>query len=452
MANANRYYKTPFAESGNKAEVPNVSVGGAVGYDSGFGPDYELPQGSPSRKRIERDLYNGMHFGITKNLKQWQENLYPTWIEDDGTGVAFAYEKGMIVNHAGQDWVSTEDANQEEPGTGSKWEVFTPFTPSKGDQRYTLKLEAVARSLNVTDNKVTSETAGEVVSEYIYSATQEKTYHTPLSARGSTIILLDSFVLTTTTGEYWLAPSTQNAKQNKMFEDRKLLTFAHRGDEINHPENTLTAFQASTITDGYEVDLHITSDGEWVVIHDDTLDRTTDGTGLVSSKTLAEIKALDAGSWFSSYFSGARVPSLTEFLVICKTNNMIPLLEMKAQGDATQQQLLIDQCKNILGVEGFCITSLSSFWLRQIRAKDKDVRLGVYTANPNDAYINEVLQLSPCVAMVNIDNLNASIVDDFHSNNIPVHTYTLQTGTQHQQAIEMGVDGLITANMQGAKL
>lgn len=121
MANENRYYKTPFAESGNKSEVPDVSVGGAVGYDTGFGPDYELPQGSVDRKRIERDLYNGMNNGITKNLKQWQEKLYPTWIEDDGDGVAYSYPEGMIVSHNDVDYISLEDANQEEPGTGSKW-------------------------------------------------------------------------------------------------------------------------------------------------------------------------------------------------------------------------------------------------------------------------------------------------------------------------------------------
>ena len=126
MANQNRYYRTPFAESGNKAEVPNVSVGGAVAYDTGFGPDYELPQGTVNRKRIERDLYNGMHNGITKNLKQWQENLYPTWIEDDGTGAAFAYDEGMIVNHDGDNWISNEAANQEEPGSGSKWAAYLP--------------------------------------------------------------------------------------------------------------------------------------------------------------------------------------------------------------------------------------------------------------------------------------------------------------------------------------
>jgi hypothetical protein len=124
MANQTKYFKTPFAESGTRAEVPNNSVGGAVGFDTGFGPDYELPQGSAGRKRIERDKYNGLHHSITKNLKQWQEHLYPTWIEDDGDGAPFSYPQGMIVNHAGQDWISNEASNQEEPGAGSKWSVY----------------------------------------------------------------------------------------------------------------------------------------------------------------------------------------------------------------------------------------------------------------------------------------------------------------------------------------
>jgi hypothetical protein len=125
MANENRYYKKPFALGGNKAQVPDDSVDGAVGYNTGFGPDYALERGNENKKNIERDLFNGLNFGITKNLKQWQEGLYPTWIEDNGDGVAFSYPVGMVVAHSGQNWVSNEAANQEEPGAGAKWSVFS---------------------------------------------------------------------------------------------------------------------------------------------------------------------------------------------------------------------------------------------------------------------------------------------------------------------------------------
>ncbi len=126
MANETRYFKTPFAESGTRTEVPNSSVGGAVGFDTGFGPDYELPQGSSGRKRIERDKYNGLHHSITKNLKQWQENLYPTWIEDAGSGMPFSYPSNMVVNHNGDDWISGNESNTEEPGTGIQWSLYVP--------------------------------------------------------------------------------------------------------------------------------------------------------------------------------------------------------------------------------------------------------------------------------------------------------------------------------------
>lgn len=125
MANETKYFKTPFAESGTRTEVPNTSVGGLVAFNTGFGPDYELPQGAAGRKRIERDKYNGMLFDVTKNLKRWQEGLYPTWIEDNGSGVAYSYPQGMVVNHSGEDWYSNEAANQEEPGTGLKWTIYT---------------------------------------------------------------------------------------------------------------------------------------------------------------------------------------------------------------------------------------------------------------------------------------------------------------------------------------
>ncbi|AHK11703.1 hypothetical protein S141_57 [Shewanella sp. phage 1/41] len=124
MANETKYFKTPFAESGTRTEVPNASVGGAVGFDTGFGSDYELPQGSAGRKRIERDKYNGLHHSITKNLKQWQEKLYPTWIEDAGSVTPFSYAIGMVVNHAGNNWISTDDANTDEPGVGLKWKAY----------------------------------------------------------------------------------------------------------------------------------------------------------------------------------------------------------------------------------------------------------------------------------------------------------------------------------------
>ena len=88
---------------------------------------------------------------------------------------------------------------------------------------------------------------------------------------------------------------------------------AHRGLTLHAPENTLASFRACLeLRIGFEVDVQRSKDGHLVCIHDDTVDRTTDGTGKVSDLTLAELKTLDAGSWFDSAFLGEQVPTLDE--------------------------------------------------------------------------------------------------------------------------------------------
>jgi glycerophosphoryl diester phosphodiesterase len=90
------------------------------------------------------------------------------------------------------------------------------------------------------------------------------------------------------------------------------LNFAHRGASYEAPSNTLVAFLLAVElgADGIELDVHLSKDGEVVVIHDFTLEATTDGRGRVQDKTLAELKDLDAGAWFDPTFAGQRIPTL----------------------------------------------------------------------------------------------------------------------------------------------
>jgi len=95
----------------------------------------------------------------------------------------------------------------------------------------------------------------------------------------------------------------------------KLLIIAHRGASGYAPENTMSAFQTALTmgADAIEVDVQQTSDGNIIIIHDDTLDRTTNGTGKVAEKSYKELQSLDAGSWFNPKFSGERIPLLRDF-------------------------------------------------------------------------------------------------------------------------------------------
>jgi glycerophosphoryl diester phosphodiesterase len=93
---------------------------------------------------------------------------------------------------------------------------------------------------------------------------------------------------------------------------------AHRGAATVAPENTMAAFRAARDlgADGIELDVHATADGELVVLHDFTVDRTTDGTGRIFELPMAEVGRLDAGSWFGTAFAGEPVPRLSEVLAL----------------------------------------------------------------------------------------------------------------------------------------
>lgn len=103
------------------------------------------------------------------------------------------------------------------------------------------------------------------------------------------------------------------------------ILLAHRGDLAHAPENTLPSFSQAIQkgADGVELDAKLTVDGHVIVIHDETVDRTTDGKGKVASFTLEAIRKLDAGSWFDAKFAGTKVPLLEEVFETVGKNKLI---------------------------------------------------------------------------------------------------------------------------------
>jgi glycerophosphoryl diester phosphodiesterase len=113
-----------------------------------------------------------------------------------------------------------------------------------------------------------------------------------------------------------------------------VLAIAHRGASGYAPENTLAAFRRA-VSQGVtfiETDLHLTRDAHFVAIHDESVNRTTSGRGDVHHMTLAEIRRLDAGSWFASEFIGERVPTLMEVLEFAHKHDVVFYLELKPSG------------------------------------------------------------------------------------------------------------------------
>ncbi len=128
---------------------------------------------------------------------------------------------------------------------------------------------------------------------------------------------------------------------------------AHRGWRTKYPENTVEAFRGALElgVDQIETDVRISRDGELVLIHDATVDRTTDGTGKVCDKLLAELKALDAGSWKGEEFRGARIPVLTELMELVKDHPTMTLdIELKERPGEVADEVAYSVCDRILAI------------------------------------------------------------------------------------------------------
>jgi glycerophosphoryl diester phosphodiesterase len=124
----------------------------------------------------------------------------------------------------------------------------------------------------------------------------------------------------------------------------------HRGYSLHYPENTLHAFEAAKASGAttVEIDVVLTSDGEPVILHDLTLDRTTDGHGFAADCSLERIRSLDAGSRFDPRFAGTRVPTLAEALEWARREDMGIVLEIK---EAERPELAIERIAKLLEAE-----------------------------------------------------------------------------------------------------
>ncbi len=127
------------------------------------------------------------------------------------------------------------------------------------------------------------------------------------------------------------------------------IVIAHRGQSLEVPENTLEAYRRAIDlgTHMIEADVNITRDGKLVMIHDWTVDRTTDGTGRVNDLTLANVRALDAGSWFAPEFAGLRVPTTEETIDLARDAGIMMCFEAKG-GYAHQAAAIAEALADLL--------------------------------------------------------------------------------------------------------
>jgi len=157
----------------------------------------------------------------------------------------------------------------------------------------------------------------------------------------------------------------------------------HRGASGYAPENTMVSFERALAlrADAIELDVHPTRDGELVVIHDFTLDRTTSGTGPVAGHTLAEIQALDAGSWFGPAFASARVPALREVLAWARGRTKVVIeIKLGPVWYPNIEELLLRELDRAAMRGDVLVISFDHFSVQKLKQLAPDVITGVLYA------------------------------------------------------------------------
>lgn len=229
---------------------------------------------------------------------------------------------------------------------------------------------------------------------------------------------------------------------------RKAKIQAHRGASGYAPENTLPAFQMAVDmgADGIECDIHFSKDGHFIVCHDETIDRTSDGTGMISDLTLAEIKAHDFGAKFDEKYKGVTAPTLEEMLDVVKDMNPINI-EIKEFGKDRDQAEILHKFYDILNAYGVLERVIvSSFDVKLIKLL-KQLHPDVYTC-----FLYSRMKLSAayseglgCSAIhPHFGKLMPVTVKSAHKRGMQVNCWTVNTEDDMRRMIKIGCDGLIT--------
>jgi len=226
--------------------------------------------------------------------------------------------------------------------------------------------------------------------------------------------------------------------------------YAHRGASTYAPENTLAAFALAYEmgADGIELDVQLTADDEVVVIHDDTLERTSSGVGLVREHSLAELKKLDFGTWFSERYAGEQIPTLAETLRLIYDTGMKVNIELKATSDYDEGRLLTTKTAELIKqfdlVNQVIVSSFNHKYLTRMRCKDPRVATGIL-------YFGDLLHvgeyahsLDAHYAHPHYEYVDADTVDECRRNDVRVNVWTVDDPKDAKRLEEMGVYGLIT--------
>jgi glycerophosphoryl diester phosphodiesterase len=226
----------------------------------------------------------------------------------------------------------------------------------------------------------------------------------------------------------------------------------HRGYRARYPENTLVSFSGAMTAgaDMFELDVTLSRDRKVVVIHDDSLNRTTSGFGPVHQATLQELKQLDAGSWYDSRFAGEPLPTLEEVLILAGGKILINVeiksgaWEAGSPKDAIERQV-VDLIRRHDLLNSTLVSSFQPGFLQNIAnmTHRPDIAFITDRAAPPDT-LDICKRLGVFSWHPHFRSLEKRDIDRAHAQGVRVFPYTVNAASEMLLLSDMGVDGIIT--------
>ncbi|WP_341952278.1 glycerophosphodiester phosphodiesterase family protein [Salinibacterium sp. TMP30] len=222
----------------------------------------------------------------------------------------------------------------------------------------------------------------------------------------------------------------------------------HRGDKMGAPENTLEALgnALNSAADYVETDVQLTADGVPVLMHDWTVDRTTNGSGPVWNYSYEELATLDAGSWFGEEFVGARVPTLEEFLNLLRWSTKNAILELKGSWTDSQVTLIADLIARHGVTDHVIIASFDIMTLQSLQRVSPELP-GMLIVRDIIGDPSALAAAAGAVALVTSKKAithNPELVQLVHDAGLGILIYTLNDSETWSDAVSLGVDGIVT--------
>lgn len=227
----------------------------------------------------------------------------------------------------------------------------------------------------------------------------------------------------------------------------KFMNVAHRGASSYAPENTFAAYDKALAlgVNHVEIDVQLTRDDHIVVIHDDTVDRTTNAKGRVAVFTLAELRAMDAGSWFSAEYAGERIRSLGETLEHYKGRLHFHIEIKQREIAGWLARRTIDMARGYGLTDSVTITSFRKEWLEEAAAYDSELPKGWLVPMGNVAWDDSIIEQSKELGLAQIcpraDLTTPELVDKIRAEGFVVRCQGLYNETLMRHVVDVGADG-----------